>query len=162
MPLHHKPVSANSYISPCMGLHRLNYENPSGYNLMSMWPGQAARRAEELRPGGTKLLHNRFGLNKSGAQRSSSAPPPRQQPSACRLSIAAMSRAAGRSRERHGAAESSSCQPQKRISRNPGLPVHKKIAQSHGVFEASLVLGCRRTGRSASNAWRTSSVTPPP
>ena len=114
MPLHHKPVSANSYKSPCMGLHRLNYENPSGYNLMSMWPGQAARRGEELRPGDTQFLHNRFGLNKSGAQRSSSAPPPRQQPSACRLSIAAIAGARGRSRRRHGAAESSSCQPQKR------------------------------------------------
>ena len=147
MPLHHKPVSANSYKSPCMGLHRLNYENPSGYNLMSMWPGQAARRAEELRPGGTKLLHNRFGLNKSGAQRSSSAPPPRQQPSACRLSIAAIAGARGRSRRRHGAAESSSCQPQKQISSNPGLFVHTKCAQSHGVFEASLAPGFRRTGR---------------
>ena len=127
MPLHHKPVSANSYISPCMGLHRLNYENPSGYNLMSMWPGQAARRAEELRPGGTKLLHNRFGLNKSGAQRSSSAPPPRQQPSACRLSITAMSRAAGRSRERHGAAESSSCQPQSGSQETPACLFTKKL-----------------------------------
>jgi len=95
-----------------------------------MWQGQAAARAEELRPGVTELLHIRFGLKKSGGQPSSSAPPPLQHPSASRLGKAAIPTAVDPGRARHDAAESSSCQPQKRIARNPGLFVQKICATS--------------------------------